>query len=101
MINIKGIIEGIVNTVQAKEEVEKIASHRRSICNRCVHNSENAKDYKSILPYTHCTICKCNLTWKTHALSESCPIKKWKAVATEEEDNEIQGKIESDEQQGI
>jgi hypothetical protein len=98
--NPKHIIEGIINTVQAKEEIEKIASERREICAGCKFNSNN-DDKKRIRPDAHCTICSCNLTLKTHSLSSSCPINKWPAVATEEEDEEIDKKLGSDEQQGI
>jgi len=89
MINVRHIIEGIINTVQAKEEIEKIAAYRRNICDNCVH--------KSTLIHPHCDICGCNLTLKTHSLHSACPINKWPAVATEEESEEIEDKLELDE----
>jgi hypothetical protein len=88
-INIRHIIEGVVNTVQAKEEIEKIASSRRSICDAC--------EFKGTKVHEHCKICGCNLTLKTHSLHSSCPINKWLAVATEQESEEIENKLESDE----
>ena len=88
-INVKHILEGIVNTIQAKEEVEKIAAERRAICDSCKH--------KSTLIHPHCNICGCNLTLKTHSLHASCPINKWLAVATEEESEEVEKKLEEDE----
>ena len=96
MINIKHILEGIVNTIQAKEEVEKVATERMKICGPCKFNSANTNK-KSIRPDTHCTLCGCNLVLKTHSLSSSCPIKKWPALATEEEGEEIEKKLESNE----
>lgn len=101
MINFKHIIEGIVNTVQAKEEVEIIAKERYEICSSCKFNSSNAKDYKSILPFEHCTLCKCNLEFKTHSLHAQCPISKWLAVTNKQENDIIQQKIKSDEQQSV
>ncbi len=88
-INVKHIIEGVINTIQAKEEVEKIAKYRREICDKC--------EYKSTTIHSHCKICGCNLTLKTHSLHAACPINKWLAVATEEESEQIEDKLEADE----
>jgi hypothetical protein len=99
-MNIKHILDGVVNTIQAKKEIEAIAQERYSICAGCEFNSENAKkekDYKSVIPYEHCTICKCNLTFKTHSLHSECPIKKWLAVATEEENMALKQKLKDNE----
>lgn len=101
MINVKHILEGIVNTIQAKESVEAIASERYAICKECKFNSSNAENYKSLLPFEHCTICKCNLQFKTHSLHAQCPISKWLPVSTKQENDIIQQKLKSDEQQSV
>lgn len=97
-MNIKHIIEGISNSIFVKEEVEKIANERYTICSTCPKSSMIVKQqlemgitsmpgpyYSSIRPDEHCTMCACNLHAKDRSLHTNCPINKWKAVATTEE----------------
>lgn len=94
------ILEGLINRVQAKEEVEQIAKQRLSICKACPYNSTNAKStgYKTTRPDDHCLQCGCNLDIKTHCLSCECPLEKpkWTAVATRDEANLIQDIIKEE-----
>lgn len=90
---IKHILEGITNSVFVKEEVEKIAQERYEICKTCPKNSSNkdkenfdpGKYYSTLRPDEHCSVCACNLHAKVRSLHTSCPLDKWKAVATPQE----------------
>ena len=93
MFNIKHVIEGIANTMFVKEEVEKLAEVRYSICKACPrlstnvknNNTEPGKYYSVKRPDEHCTSCACNIHAKTRSLHTSCPEKKWLSVANKEE----------------
>lgn len=85
----KGLAQGIYNSVAGKQWIKDLATYRMdSHCLPCEHHSENAKrlsGYSSVRPDAHCTKCGCNLEWKTHQLSSSCPLNKWQAQVTEAE----------------
>jgi len=103
IFDVKGIFEGITNSIFVKEEVEKIAAQRIAICERCPHYSPNAKarGEKFTRRDKHCRDCKCNMYLKTRSLAAECPlgtkdsnfpneIQKWKKlVDTEEEANQL------------
>lgn len=98
-ISLKGILEGVWNSVFIREEIEKIAGQRDAICRECPMNSDHQKKYnkyKTFRPDFHCTVCGCDLHMKTRALSNECPLGKWKAEATEEEAFELTKKLEQD-----
>lgn len=88
-IDWKGLAQGIYNSVAGKKWIKDLAAYRMDVyCAPCEFNSRNAKQisgYSSIRPDDHCTRCGCNLEWKTHQLSSSCPAGKWKAEVTAEE----------------
>jgi hypothetical protein len=98
-IDLKGIIEGAWNSVFVKDSIEQVHNERLKICMTCPHNSQSMKElmgYKSFRPDLHCTVCGCNLDMKTRCLACECPIKKWVAVASVEEEKQITDKLESD-----
>lgn len=98
-ISIKGILEGVWNSIFIKEEIEKVAKERDEICRGCSMNSDHQKrfsKYKTFRPDFHCTVCGCDLHMKTRALSQECPIGKWKAQVSQEEEFEINKKLEED-----
>jgi hypothetical protein len=93
MASIKKIAEGIKNAVKLQfdnlpeNEVNEIV-RRRLICAECPLMSDNAKEagwYASIIPFQHCTACKCDISLKTACLSCNCGAEKikeepkWKA----------------------
>lgn len=99
-ISIKGIIEGVWNSIFVKETIEKIAEERMSICKGCSLNSDHQKKYnkyKTFRPDFHCTSCGCNLHAKTRSLSQECPLKKWKAEMSQEEEFDLTKKLEDEE----
>jgi len=99
-VSLKGILEGIWNSVFIKKEIEKIAKEREDICrNHCLMNSDAQKEmnnYKTFRPDFHCTVCGCDLHLKTRALSQECPLGKWKAQMSQEEELEVIKKLEDE-----
>jgi hypothetical protein len=85
-----------------KQQVEKVATQRLSLCKGCAHNSDNKKrsGYKSFRPDVHCTICGCNLELKTRCMSCECPIKKWTPVLSESEEKQLDEKLNANDSQG-
>lgn len=95
-IDFKGILEGVVNLVSAKRWIEEVSANRMYICNKCELFSENAKkdnNYETLRPDPHCTNCGCNLDLKTRCMSCSCPIKKWEAIMSEDDWEQIKLKL--------
>ena len=76
------ILEGIKNNVFKTEHVEAVAAERMTICSRC--------QFKGV---TSCEQCGCVLEFKTRALADSCPIDKWKAILSEDEEYLIKTKL--------
>jgi hypothetical protein len=84
--NRKQIIEGITNSVIRDETVEEISRLRYSICDECEHKGRKCA-VKGTAPC--CNECGCSLAFKTRSLSSECPIGKWDAIATEDEEDAI------------
>lgn len=80
------IIEGITNSIIRDEIIEEIASYRRDVCDECP-----SKGSECAVPGTApcCNECGCSLTFKTRSLSSDCPLGKWQAIATEEEEDKL------------
>lgn len=95
--NKEAILEGITNSIFKKEDVEEIAQHRMEICNQCDLLDVQGKG--CMVPGTQpcCNEkkggCGCSLSLKTRALSSDCPLGKWKAELTEEEENKLKEKL--------
>ena len=83
--NPEKIIEGIINDVKLKsgtlpEDEQEEIIRRRLICETCPFNSELAKtnaaiNYKSDRTDFHCSICQCNIDWKTACLECNCGLE--------------------------
>lgn len=84
--NRKQIIEGITNSVLRDETVEEISRLRYDICDECSSKGRKCA-VKGTAPC--CNECGCSLTFKTRSLSSECPLGKWQAVATEEEETKL------------
>lgn len=84
--NRKQILEGIKNATIRNEFVEEIALERNAICDQCL-----SKGDQCAVPGTApcCNECGCSLTFKTRSLSSECPLEKWKALLSEEEEDKI------------
>jgi RNase P subunit RPR2 len=91
------ILEGIMNNIFKKEDVELVAEYRMFICRSCKLYDEKGEG--CTVPGTQpcCNElkggCGCSLAFKTRALSSECPLKKWKAEMTEEEEDQLNKKL--------
>jgi hypothetical protein len=84
--NRKQILEGITNTVIRDETIEEIARLRYSVCDECP-----TKGTKCAMPGTApcCDECGCSLAFKTRSLASSCPLGKWEAITSVEEEDKL------------
>jgi ribosomal protein L37E len=73
-----------------KDVITQVSNERLAICNECPEHSYNKENYKSVRIDAHCTMCGCTLSAKTKSFSSACPLEKWKAVMTQEQEKEIQ-----------
>jgi hypothetical protein len=95
MLNFKQIYEGwrnnLIPPASIKELIETTANERIRICELCPKHSANAKlkGYETIRPDAHCVECGCTLAAKTKCLSCECPLKKWEAQLTPEQEEHI------------
>ena len=80
------IFEGIKNSVIRDETVEEISRLRYDICDECSSKGKKCA-VKGTAPC--CNECGCSLTFKTRSLSSSCPLGKWEALITEEQEAEL------------
>lgn len=83
----------MIPPAKLKEQIKEAREARLAICNACELHSKNKKGYKSSRPDEHCTECGCTLSAKTSCLSCECPLKKWIAVMTDEQEDEIDRKF--------
>lgn len=95
--NKEQIIEGITNNIFKKDDVELIARQRMNICQGCT-----LYDFQGsgcLVPGTEpcCNQdkggCGCSLKLKTRSLSSECPIGKWKAELTQQEEDLLNEKL--------
>jgi hypothetical protein len=84
--NRKQIFEGVTNSIIRDEYVEDVSKLRMEVCNGC-----SSKGDECVVIGTHpcCNECGCSLAFKTRALSTECPLGKWKALMSEEEEDKL------------
>lgn len=80
------ILEGIKNSIIRDEFVEEIAALRYHHCEKCP-----SKGDECAVPGTApcCNECGCSLGFKTRSLAADCPLGKWDALLTEEEEDQL------------
>jgi len=81
------IMEGIKNALVRDKYVETIHDKRMKICNACEFMGD-----KCMVPGTGpcCNDCGCSLSFATRSLSYDCPKGKWKAVLSQEQEDELE-----------
>lgn len=84
----EGWRNNLIPPAAMKSIIIEAAENRMNICNACEHHSKN---HNSVRPDAHCTYCGCTLAAKTKCLSCSCPIKKWEAALTAEQEQTLKG----------
>lgn len=93
------ILEGVMNSIFKKEDVEIIAKERMNICVNCDLYDDGKDATACVVSGTHpcCNQqkggCGCSLLFKTRSLSSSCPLNKWVAETTQEEEDKINAKL--------
>jgi hypothetical protein len=91
------ILEGISNNIFKKEDVESVAEYRMFICKNCTLYDVTGEG--CMIPGTApcCNEklggCGCSLSLKTRALSSDCPLNKWKAELSDEEEELLNQKL--------
>ncbi len=90
------ILEGIKNSVFKNEHVEEIAAERNKICQACP--KIDIQGDRCFAPGTQpcCGVCGCSLQFLQRSLSSGCEDGHWEAVLTEEENDELQNKLNED-----
>ena len=89
------ILEGVFNYYFTRKKIKKIASYRYDICSTCP--LIDLKGNKCEVPGTQpcCGDCGCSLKYKTYSMSSACPHGRWFAVMTEEEEDDLNAKLEN------
>ena len=84
------IMEGIKNSVIHSEYIEEVATLRGAICDTCEH-----KGSECMVPGTKpcCNLCGCSLKLKLRSPSSECDLKKWTAVMSQEQEDELSNKF--------
>ena len=91
------ILEGITNSIFKKEDVEEIAEQRMGVCFSCKLYTEENEGCMVTGTGPCCDQreggCGCSLKFKTRSLSSECPLGKWKAELTQEEEDQLNQKL--------
>jgi len=95
--NRKQIWEGLKNNIFKQEHIEEVYEERNNICRSC-ENFDQTGDGCAIPTTAPCCNkntggCGCSLSIKLRSLSTECPIGKWKAVVTSQEEDMIRQQI--------
>lgn len=87
--NADKITAGVLNSMFKKKEIEVIAETRFNVCKGC--EMLDTQGDKCFAPGTQpcCGECGCSLGFKTRSLSSECPLGKWKAWLTEEQEEQL------------
>jgi len=88
--NRKQILEGLKNKIFKQEHVEAVAKERwEQHCVRCESLDRDGKKCTVSRTQPCCGECGCSLGLKIRSLSSSCPLNKWHALMTDEEEDEL------------
>ena len=92
--NMPQILEGIKNRVFTRDDVEEIAKIRGNICEQC-HNFDMIGNSCAV-PGTApcCADCGCILNLKVRSMSASCPIGKWSAFMSKDDEEKFKNSLD-------
>jgi hypothetical protein len=87
----------VANSIFKKEDVEEIAESRMAVCSTCQLYTQDDKGCM-VAGTTPCCDerqggCGCSLKFKIRSLSSECPLGKWKAELTQEEEDQLNQKL--------
>lgn len=91
--NREKILEGLKNKIFTTDDIRDVAHARREICSKCPY-IDLAGD-KCAVPLTQpcCGLCGCSLGLKLYSMSSECDDKRWHAVMTEKEEDELNDQL--------
>ena len=81
------IMEGILNYIFTREDVEDVARDRMKVCKECDKIDLKGKTCEVYGTKPCCSLCGCSLRFKTRALSSDCPEGKWESLMTQQEED--------------
>lgn len=89
------ILEGMFNYYFTRKKIKRVAYWRNEICKSCP--LIDLEGSKCEVPGTQpcCGDCGCSLKYKTHSMSSECPKGNWFAVMTEDEEDDMNAKLEN------
>jgi hypothetical protein len=89
------ILEGMFNYYFTRKKIKRVAYWRNEICKACP--LIDLEGSKCEVPGTHpcCGDCGCSLKYKTHSMSSACPQGRWFAIMTEDEEDDMNAKLEN------
>lgn len=93
------IVEGVMNSVFKREDVEQIADERMKICRRCPSGCYDTSGEGCMVSGSQPCCderkggCGCSLGFKTRSLSSDCPNGHWSAELTEDEEDIVKQKL--------
>jgi hypothetical protein len=87
----------VANSVFKKEHVEEIAEARMAVCFTCQLYTQDDAGCMVAGTAPCCDErqggCGCSLKFKIRSLSSECPLGKWKAELTQEEEDKLNQKL--------
>lgn len=91
------ILEGVTNSIFKREDVELIATERLEICRACelYDTLGDGCVVKGTEPCCNQSKggCGCSLGLKTRSLSSECPLGKWRAEISQQEEDLLNEKL--------
>jgi len=100
-INVDGLGHFVIKIQKVKKAIphyEKVLKNHDVSTFGAYHNKKNVCDscpskgrkcaVKGTAPC--CNECGCSLTFKTRSLASECPLGKWQAISTEEEEQQLE-----------
>lgn len=88
------ILEGVFNYYFTRKKIARIASYRHDICDTCPLIDLKGDKCEVSGTQPCCSSCGCSLKYKTYSMSSECPHGRWFAVMTEEEEDDLNAKLE-------
>jgi len=88
--NRKAILQGLYfKFIKFDSYVEDVALARLSICEMCPKIDYVGDKCMVTGSQPCCAECGCSLAFKLRAMSTECPLGKWKAVMSEEQEDKL------------
>lgn len=87
------ILEGILNYVFTKQDIEDIASERWEICKVCDKLDEKGNSCVVKATRPCCSLCGCSLKLKTRSMSSECDLGKWESHMSQNEEDLLNNQL--------